>query len=263
MAYTMQIFQQFEALRHAGKDACLRVEGHAGQVLINLQVHLQPSPPSPTPNNRPPPRNSPSRQRRRERRHAARRTSADAEKASENPTESKPVPLIGDAAAKVAVSVPLQAGHCGEAEEAGHPGLVPQQQRHVSGHEVSGKCLSAVNADQQYFPQCVQIPQVDCLNCDIYYNSEEHKNTDVNIQAEKMAKLSTINVCSTDIPPDPYPCRFCLLVSELPNYPSPKPTDPVCTVCRIPIDDRYNPHSCCGVVMHDNCWGQHRCIGQE
>ena len=38
-------------------------------------------------------------------------------------------------------------------------------------------------------------------------------------EVDKLAKLSVMSVCSTDIPPDPYPCRFCLLVSELPNYP--------------------------------------------
>ena len=256
MSDTMQIYRQFEALWHAGKDACLQLECHAGQVWLNLQVHLQPPPPHHHKNHQhqPRPRNSPSRQRRRERRQAARRASADTDKTYENPAVLKPAP----AAAKVAVSVPpaqnLHSGHGGVAEQAGHSSLAAQQEQ-FSVEQVDSKSLSAVNADQQYFTQCVQIPQIDGLNCDTEDYHEEDKKADDDTVSEKIANLSIMNVCSTDIPPDPYPCRFCLLVSELPNYPSPKPSDPVCTVCKIPIDDRYNPHSCCGVLMHENCWG--------
>ena len=261
MSDIMQIYQQFETLWHAGKDACLHLECHAGQVWLNLQVHLQPPPPPYHHQyHRPHPRNSPSRQRRRERRQAARRASADAEEAYENPVVLKPAPVIGDAAAKVAVSVPpAQAVHSGVAGQAGHSYLAAQQQFSVEQEEVDHKTLSAVNADQQ----CVQIPQIDGLICDTDDPHEDDKKTDDDITSEKIANLSVMSVCSTDIPPDPYPCRFCLLVSELPNYPTPKPTDPVCTVCKIPMDDRYNPHSCCGVLMHENCWGRHNCIGQE
>ena len=75
-----------------------------------------------------------------------------------------------------------------------------------------------------------------------------------NVSNKKSRKLSITDVCSTDIPPDPYPCFFCMMVCERPNIPNPKPTDPICCVCRRPIDDRFKPHSCCGLLMHQNCW---------
>ena len=103
MPATMEIlYRQFEALRHAGQDACLRLKCRAGQVWLNLQVHLQ-QPPQQHRNFRPSPKNSPSRQRRRERRKAAREAAADAVEASV-------------AAEKVAV--PTQGVYHGGAEQA-------------------------------------------------------------------------------------------------------------------------------------------------
>ena len=241
MPATMEIlYRQFEALRHAGQDACLRLECHAGQVWLNLQVHIQ-QPPRQHQNLSPSSKNSPSRQRRRARRKAAREAATDAVEASKV------------VVAKVAV--PPKAVHLGDAEQAG-PGHRPQahQQKLPEGQVHRERPTAASIASLSPF----KISQLD----------GQHSDTDdmpdnVNMITDKLAKLSSTNVCSTDIPPDPYPCRFCLLVSELPNYPSPKPTDPVCTVCRRPIDDRFNPHSCCDLLMHENCWGQHRCIGWE
>ena len=121
---------------------------------------------------------------------------------------------------------------------------------------------------EKFYQECptaeiASLPPFKISQLDGQHSDTDDMPDDVNMITDKLAKLSSTNVCSTDIPPDPYPCRFCLLVSELPNYPSPKPTDPVCTVCRRPIDDRFNPHSCCDLLMHENCWGQHRCIGWE
>ena len=82
-----------------------------------------------------------------------------------------------------------------------------------------------------------------------------------NVSNKKSRKLSITDVCSTDIPPDPYPCFFCMMVCERPNIPNPKPTDPICCMCRRPIDDRFKPHSCCGLLMHQNCWVEHHCDG--
>ena len=106
------LYQQFEALRHAGQDACLRLECHAGQVWLNLQVHIQ-QPPRQHQNLSPSSKNSPSRQRRRARRKAAREAAADAVEASKV------------VVAKVAV--PPQAVHLGDAEQAG-PGHRHQAQ---------------------------------------------------------------------------------------------------------------------------------------
>ena len=105
MSATMEIlYQQFEALRHAGQDACLRLECHAGQVWLNLQVHLQ-QPPQQHQNFCPSQKNSPSRQRRRERRKAAREAAADAVKASKVVAAEK-------------VAVPPEAVHHVGAEQA-------------------------------------------------------------------------------------------------------------------------------------------------
>ena len=236
MPATMEIFRHFEDLWHAGQDACLRLECHAGQVWLNLQVHLQ-QPHQQYQNPHSSPKNSPSRQRRRERRKAARVAAADAVEAS------KVDHSMGDVAAKVAV-LP-------QAEQAG-PGQSPQvQQQQLIERQVEREFPTANHPP-------FKISQLDSQHSDANDEPDDENN-----KADKVAKLSLMNVCSTDIPPDPYPCRFCLLVSELPNYPSPKPTDPVCTVCQRPIDDRFNPNSCCDLLMHENCWGQHRCIGWE
>ena len=144
------------------------------------------------------------------------------------------------------VVVPPEAVHHGGAEQAA-------KQQKSSDRQVDRDRPTAANATLPPF----KISQLDGQH------SEDDELNEFNMKADKLAKLSTTSVCSTDIPPDPYPCMFCLLVSEVPNYPSPKPTDPVCTVCKRPIDDRFNPHSCCDLLMHENCWGQHRCIGSE
>ena len=78
---------------------------------------------------------------------------------------------------------------------------------------------------------------------------------------KKQRNFSIMNVCSTEIPPDPYPCMYCMLVPPRPNYPEPKPTDPLCSVCSRPIDDRFNPQTCCNQMMHEHCWGEHPCDG--
>ena len=127
----------------------------------------------------------------------------DAKEAYKNTAVLKPAPVIRDAAAKVAVSVPpTQAVHSGVAGQAGHPSLAAQQQFSVEQEEVDHKTLSAVNADQQ----CVQIPQIDGLICDTDDPHEDDKKIDDNMISEKIANLSTMSVCSTDILPDPYPC---------------------------------------------------------
>ena len=41
---------------------------------------------------------------------------------------------------------------------------------------------------------------------------------------KKQQSLSVMKVCSTEVPPDPYPCMYCMLVPPRPNYPEPKPT---------------------------------------
>ena len=78
---------------------------------------------------------------------------------------------------------------------------------------------------------------------------------------KKQQNLSVMKVCSTEVPPDPYPCMYCMLVPPRPNYPEPKPTDPLCSVCSRPIDDRFNPQTCCNQMMHEHCWGEHPCDG--
>ena len=233
---------QCETLRLAGQDACLRLECHAGQVWLNLQVHLQ-EPPQQHQKFQSPSKNSPSRQRRRERRKAARTASADAVKVFE-----------GDVAENPAAVFPKAVHGCSaEQTVPGHPPQAQQQQ--LAAGRDDRECPTAEIAPPKPF-----ITQLDGHQSDI---DVEPDNDNPEPEVDKLAKLSVMSVCSTDIPPDPYPCRFCLLVSELPNYPSPKPSDPVCTVCSRPIDDRFNPHSCCDMLMHENCWGQHRCIGWE
>ena len=93
-----------------------------------------------------------------------------------------------------------------------------------------------------------------------FYSTNPKEGT--NISNKKARKLSISDVCSTDIPPDPYPCFFCMMVCERPNIPNPKSTDPICCVCRGPIDDRFKPQSCCGLLMHQNCWVEHQCYGR-
>ena len=245
MLATMEIYRQFEALWHAGQDASLHLECHTGQVWLNLQVHLQ-HPSQQHQKFSPSPKNSPSRQRRRERRKAARTAAADAEEALKVE--------VRNVAAEVVVPPPKDVhGGCTEQVVPGHGHHLEAHQQQPSEGRDGCECPTAAVIAP---PQPFKITQLD----------GHHSDTDVedeNTQADKLAKLSITNVCTTDIPPDPYPCRFCLLVSELPNYPSPKPTDPVCAVCRRPIDDRFNPHRCCDLLMHENCWGQHRCIGWE
>ena len=76
--------------------------------------------------------------------------------------------------------------------------------------------------------------------------------------------LSYDNVCFTDIPPDPFPCMYCMLVAPKPNLPR-TPTSPVplCSICDRPVDDRFEPHICCDMVMHQHCLGHHYCEGWE
>ena len=76
--------------------------------------------------------------------------------------------------------------------------------------------------------------------------------------------LSYSNVCSTDIPPDPFPCMYCMLVAPKPNLPR-TPTSPVplCSICARPIDDRFEPYECCDMLMHQHCLGEHYCEGWE
>ena len=38
---------------------------------------------------------------------------------------------------------------------------------------------------------------------------------------KKHQNLSIVNVCSTEVPPDPYPCVYCMRVPPRPNYPEP------------------------------------------
>ena len=240
----MEIYRQFEALWHAGQDASLHLECHAGQVRLNLQVHLQqhqkffPSP-----------KNSPSRQRRRERRKAARTAAANAVEASKVELEN--------VAAEVAVPPPPKdvLGGCAEQVVPGRGHHLESQQHQPHAGRDGCECPTAAAMAP---PQPFTIAQLDG-----HYSDAEVEPDNKSIKADRLSKLSITNVCTTDIPPDPYPCRFCLLVSELPNYPSPKPTDPVCAICHRPIDDRFNPHKCCDLLMHENCWGPHRCISWE
>ena len=70
-----EVFQQFQNIRQAGRNACLSLVCHAGQVWMQLQVYF----PATHPHHQfhhPPQRNSPSRQRRQARRQAARDTAA-------------------------------------------------------------------------------------------------------------------------------------------------------------------------------------------
>ena len=74
--------------------------------------------------------------------------------------------------------------------------------------------------------------------------------------------LSVSNICTTDIPPDPYPCMYCMLVAPRPNYPStPTSQVPMCCVCKRSVGDRFEPQYCCEEIMHQHCWGEHHCIG--
>ena len=75
-------------------------------------------------------------------------------------------------------------------------------------------------------------------------------------------KLSIEQVSVSDLPPDPFPCLCCKLVSPLPNLPrTPSGPVPMCSVCTMPVDDRFDPHSCCGQLMHQLCWGDQPCDG--
>ena len=73
-------------------------------------------------------------------------------------------------------------------------------------------------------------------------------------------KLTLARCSQADIPPDPLPCIYCKLVSHFPNLPQ-TPTGPVpmCCVCTKPVDERFDPHFCCGLVMHPLCLGGHLC----
>ena len=72
--------------------------------------------------------------------------------------------------------------------------------------------------------------------------------------------LTNVNICSTDIPPDPLPCFYCNLVCPKPNLP-PTPTRPIqlFSVCCKPIREDVEPVFCCNLVMHNLCWGDHEC----
>ena len=137
MHATMEIlYRQFEALRHTGQDACLRLEYHTGQVWLNFQVHLQ-KPPQQDQNFRPSPKNSPSRQRRRERRKAAREAAADAVEAPKVIAAEK-------------VAVPPEAIHHGGAEQAA-------KQQKSSERQVDRERPTAANASLPTF----KISQLD------------------------------------------------------------------------------------------------------
>ena len=148
MSATIEIYRQFEALWHAGQDACLRLECHAGQVWLNFQVHLQ-QPPHQHQNYRGP-RNSPSRQRRRERRKAARTASAAAVEASE-----------GDVAENAAAVLPKAVHGC-SAEQA-VPGHHPQAQQQQLAAGRDRECPTAEIAP----PKPFIITQLDGHQSDI------------------------------------------------------------------------------------------------
>ena len=76
--------------------------------------------------------------------------------------------------------------------------------------------------------------------------------------------LSVSNPCSIDIPLDPLPCLYCMLVSPKPNLPR-TPTSPVplCCICLKPVDDRLEPMECCGLLLHQHCCGGHLCDWQH
>ena len=81
----------------------------------------------------------------------------------------------------------------------------------------------------------------------------------VEIPPEK--KLRNLAIMNVEVPSDPYPCMYCMLVPPRPKYPEPKPTDQLCSVRSQPIDDRFNPQTCCNQMMHEHCWGDHPCDG--
>ena len=78
-----------------------------------------------------------------------------------------------------------------------------------------------------------------------------------------ITKLSN-KLSLADLPPDPLPCLYCKLVSPMPNLPrTPSGPEPLCSICTKPVDDRFDPHTCCGQLMHQHCWGDHLCEGWE
>ena len=84
MTEATELFKNFQHLWQAGKDSCLNLECHAGQVWLHLQVQLH-HPPSPQQYHPHPPRQGPSRLRRRARRAEERAKAA----ANAAPTPSK------------------------------------------------------------------------------------------------------------------------------------------------------------------------------
>ena len=73
-------------------------------------------------------------------------------------------------------------------------------------------------------------------------------------------QLSYVNVCCTDLPPDPLPCFYCNLICPKPNLP-PTPTRPIemCSVCWKPLREDVEHMYCCESAMHNLCWGDHDC----
>ena len=90
MAEAKQFFQKFQNLWQAGTDARLSLECHAGQVWLNLQVHLLHQPSPSEQHRQPTRRQGPSRLRRLARRAEARAAKASATEAAVKvvPTES-------------------------------------------------------------------------------------------------------------------------------------------------------------------------------
>ena len=82
--------------------------------------------------------------------------------------------------------------------------------------------------------------------------------------SDKPNPLSVYNPCSVDIPPDPLPCLYCMLVAPKTNLPR-TPTSPVplCCICLKPVDDRFEPLECCGLLLHQHCCGGHLCDWQR
>ena len=152
MPATLEIYRQFEALWHAGQDACLRLECHAGQVWLNFQVHLQ-QPPHQHQNYHAP-RNSPSRQRRRERRKAARMAASDAVQASQANHS------VGDVAEKDAATPLAVHGDDAAQAGAGQPGLEAQQQE-LAGHD--RECTTTTVKAGEYFPPPFKISHSNYL----------------------------------------------------------------------------------------------------
>ena len=74
MAEAGALFNKFQQLWQAGKNARLNMECHSGQAWVSLHVHLPHPPHPPTVYHQHPRRHGPSRLLRRARREAARRT---------------------------------------------------------------------------------------------------------------------------------------------------------------------------------------------